>query len=69
MGLNIQFTHHPHAKYPWHWYYSPQGAEFYNVLQWLTDTLGPAGGRWSGHGGWLVFKDEGDAAMFSLKWS
>lgn len=67
--MNIEFTYYPNAKYPWRWYYSPQGPEFNEVLQWLIDTFGPWGDRWRGDGGWLMFKEESDASMFSLKWS
>lgn len=67
--MNVKFTHRPDRQYPWQWYYSPQGEEFPEVQKWLIETYGYYGDRWDGHGGWIMFKEESDAALFTLKWS
>lgn len=69
MAMNIKFHYYPWAPYPWHWYYSPQGEEFPEVMQWIVQTYGFNGERWEGNGGWLMFKEESDAMMFLLRWS
>jgi hypothetical protein len=68
--VNIEFKYKTGARYPYQWYYSPQGSEFGNVMAWVYDTYGLCGNdRWLGHGGWLMFKHEEDALLFTLRWS
>jgi hypothetical protein len=69
--MNIEFKFKPGREYPWSWYYSPQGAEFGSVMDWLYHTYGPPvkGDRWDMHGGWIYFRDKKDAEWFQLRWS
>ncbi len=68
--MKVQFRHYPNRQYPWQWYYSPQGPEFNEVYKWLWKTYGNIDeGRWSSHGGQIMFRDEKDAIMFTLRWT
>lgn len=67
--MNIQFKYRGNGRYPYEWYYSPQGDEFRSVFAWCYTTYGPTGDRWHTHGGWIKFKEESDATLFTLKWS
>ena len=67
--MNTNFKHYPNRQYPWQWYYSPQGQEYYEVYNWLWQNFGPIGERWDHHGGWIKLRGEEDVILFTLRWS
>jgi hypothetical protein len=39
-----------------------------NVLVWIVETYGPAGGAWFCRNNTIYFRDRADHTMFLLKW-
>jgi hypothetical protein len=67
--MDIKFQYTPGKRYPYKWYYSPQGSEFNNVMKWTYETYGFPGDRWDCHGGSMMFSTEEDALLFTLRWA
>lgn len=69
--MKWNFQHRPDRAYQWETYYSPMGAEVFEIYDWCYKTFGnPAETRrWDNHGGWIKFAAEADMILFLLRWS
>lgn len=67
--MKWDFKHRPDREYQWEAYYSPMGAEVFDIYGWCYKTFGPVGQRWDNHGGWVKFRNEEDVTLFLLRWS